>query len=272
MKCSLMCVFEIVHQFVSDGEADSMIAVLFFGLAFPEKGVATTLLCKEHLLQLHAHVCLIWKEGSVPGTAPKRHGRRISNKDKTEYTKEIMCLAAWCKDNNLSINVSKMEELVIDFRKWSGGHAPVCIDGAEVETVEYVKFLGVTITNNLSWSTHVDAMVKKAQQCLYFLRKQNFLLCSLKLESQVDRVVKKAFSMLAFISQSIEYRSWDILLQLYKMLVIDEGRAVDIVYMDFSKAFDKIPHGRLIQKIKMHGTCLDSELACPKKAEDSGGK
>eukprot|EP00061_Rhincodon_typus_P004406 g22496.t1 len=35
--------------------------------------------------------------------------------------------------------------------------------------------------------------------------------------------------------------------------VIDEGRAVDIAYMDFSKAFDKEPHGRLIQKIKMLG-------------------
>eukprot|EP00061_Rhincodon_typus_P008368 g30911.t1 len=37
--------------------------------------------------------------------------------------------------------------------------------------------------------------------------------------SQVDRVVKKAFSTLAFISQSIEYRSWDVLLQLYRRLV-----------------------------------------------------
>eukprot|EP00061_Rhincodon_typus_P010730 g35247.t1 len=35
--------------------------------------------------------------------------------------------------------------------------------------------------------------------------------------------------------------------------VINEGRAVDVIYMDFSKAFDKVPHLRLIQKIKMHG-------------------
>ena len=42
---------------------------------------------------------------------------------------------------------------------------------------------------------------------------------SLKVESQVDRVVKKAFSMLGFIGQNIEYRSWDVLLMLYKTLV-----------------------------------------------------
>eukprot|EP00061_Rhincodon_typus_P013368 g39699.t1 len=35
--------------------------------------------------------------------------------------------------------------------------------------------------------------------------------------------------------------------------VIDEGTAVDVVDMDFSKAFNKVPHGRLIQKIKMLG-------------------
>ena len=32
-------------------------------------------------------------------------------------------------------------------------------------------------------------------------------------------MVKKAFGMLDFISQNIEYRSWDVLLKLYKTLV-----------------------------------------------------
>ena len=41
----------------------------------------------------------------------------------------------------------------------------------------------------------------------------------MKVESQVDRVVKKAFGMLGFIGQNIEYRSWDVLLKLYKTLV-----------------------------------------------------
>eukprot|EP00061_Rhincodon_typus_P007464 g29184.t1 len=35
--------------------------------------------------------------------------------------------------------------------------------------------------------------------------------------------------------------------------MIDDGKAVDVVYMDFSKAFDKVPHGRLVQKVKSHG-------------------
>eukprot|EP00061_Rhincodon_typus_P011123 g35913.t1 len=58
---------------------------------------------------------------------------------------------------DLSVNVSKMKEPVIDFRKWSGGHSPICINIAEVEMVDKVKFLGVMITNNLSWSAHIDS-------------------------------------------------------------------------------------------------------------------
>jgi len=41
----------------------------------------------------------------------------------------------------------------------------------------------------------------------------------LKVMAQVDRMVKKAFSTLAFISQGTEYRSWNIMLELYKSLV-----------------------------------------------------
>ena len=37
--------------------------------------------------------------------------------------------------------------------------------------VESFKFLGVQITNNLSWSPHADTIVKKAHQCLNFLRR-----------------------------------------------------------------------------------------------------
>ena len=36
--------------------------------------------------------------------------------------------------------------------------------------------------------------------------------------------------------------------------MIDEGRAVDVVDMDFSNSFDKVPRGRLMQKVKSHGT------------------
>ena len=34
---------------------------------------------------------------------------------------------------------------------------------------------------------------------------------------------------------------------------VDDGSPVDIIYLDFQKAFDKVPHQRLILKLKSHG-------------------
>ncbi len=95
----------------------------------------------------------------------------ISNRDETNYRSEVSRLAGWCSDNNLSLNVEKTKEIVYDFRRVHSLHAPLTINGATVERVSSTKFLGVHITEDLSWTNNTAALAKKAQQRLYFLRK-----------------------------------------------------------------------------------------------------
>ncbi len=76
----------------------------------------------------------------------------ISNRDETNYRSEVSRLAGWCSDNNLSLNVEKTKEIVVDFRRVHSLHAPLTINGATVERVSSTKFLGVHITEDLSWT------------------------------------------------------------------------------------------------------------------------
>ncbi|KAI3364670.1 hypothetical protein L3Q82_011445 [Scortum barcoo] len=95
----------------------------------------------------------------------------ITKGDETHYRKEVQLLSRWCKDNNLLLNVSKTKEIVVSFQRGHTQHHPLTIDSAAVERVSSTKFLGVHISDDLSWTTNTASLAKKAQQRLYFLRK-----------------------------------------------------------------------------------------------------
>ncbi len=80
-------------------------------------------------------------------------------------------LTSWCQDNCLSLNVSKTKELIVDFRKrQQRPYTPLMISGTPVERVSSFKYLGVNISEDLTWTTHIQTQVKKARQRLYHLR------------------------------------------------------------------------------------------------------
>ncbi len=95
----------------------------------------------------------------------------INNDDEAAYLDEVERLTSWCQDNCLSLNVSKTKELIVDFRKrqqWP--YTPLMISGTPVERVSSFKYLGVNISEDLTWTTRIQTQVKKARQRLYHLR------------------------------------------------------------------------------------------------------
>jgi hypothetical protein len=84
----------------------------------------------------------------------------------TAYREEV-----WCQDNNLSLNMSKTKELIVDYRKRLAEQAPINIDGAVVERAESFRFLGVCITNKLSCLKHTKKVMKRTRQHLFPLRR-----------------------------------------------------------------------------------------------------
>lgn len=95
----------------------------------------------------------------------------ITNEDEMAYRQEVEGLGLWCKENNLILNINKTKEMIVDFRKSGTVPPPLYIDGVAVEMVPSLKYLGVHLSNTLTWRYNTCSIIKKAHQCLYFLRK-----------------------------------------------------------------------------------------------------
>lgn len=95
----------------------------------------------------------------------------ITNSDEMAYRAEIRALAQWIQENNLSLNIDKNKELIVDYRKKDGLHDSISISGTTVEMVTSHKSLGVYITNDIIRNGPIRCMVKKAQQHSFHLRK-----------------------------------------------------------------------------------------------------
>ena len=56
-------------------------------------------------------------------------------------------------------------------------HASYTLEGTDLENVDSIKYLGITIASDLRWSTHVSNVCTKANRTLGFLRR-NLHSCS----------------------------------------------------------------------------------------------
>lgn len=57
-------------------------------------------------------------------------------------SEKVNPVTSWCKANN---RLRKTKEMTVDYRKLQGGgHAPIHVKGAAVETVRCFKFLGIS--------------------------------------------------------------------------------------------------------------------------------
>ncbi len=94
----------------------------------------------------------------------------IQDGDESAYRQEVKELAVWCSLNNLELNTLKTVEMIVDFRRNPPALPPLTIMNSTVTAVESFRFLGTTISQDLKWDNHIDSIVRKAQQRLYFLR------------------------------------------------------------------------------------------------------
>ena len=88
----------------------------------------------------------------------------------TQIQESVDMVGIWTNQNNMRLNSEKCKEMIIDFsRNYSltSGIQSVTIGEQVLERIEHAKMLGVTISNNLTWSKHVDNIVSHAGKPVY---------------------------------------------------------------------------------------------------------
>lgn len=80
--------------------------------------------------------------------------------NETDYNREVSPLVRCYKDNNL-LTMEKMKEMVIDFSRGPTWHPSLTIDGSTLLRLSTIKFMGVHIIDDLSWSINITSLAKR---------------------------------------------------------------------------------------------------------------
>ena len=60
-------------------------------------------------------------------------------------------------------NAGKCKELRIDFKRPTQQFNVPTVNSKEIEQVDSIKMLGITISNTLQWNYHISEIIKKAE-------------------------------------------------------------------------------------------------------------
>lgn len=89
--------------------------------------------------------------------------------DQTALSTYLSAITDWCNSWKMSLNVKKCAQMTIT-RKRDPLEFSYKLNNTALQTVHQFKYLGVTITSNLSWNTHIRIISSIAIQRLWLLR------------------------------------------------------------------------------------------------------
>ena len=95
----------------------------------------------------------------------KLHRTILSAKDCAILQQDLTSLNTWSHESNMKFNASKCKVLTITRKKHEYHLGEV-----NIQRVQEKKDLGVTITKNLTWDSHVTRIVLKANRMLGLLK------------------------------------------------------------------------------------------------------
>ena len=91
-----------------------------------------------------------------------------SHPDIADFQHDIDLVSYWAKANHLTLNSDKSKFMLISHSQTQSCPS-FYLNGIELERVQQYKYLGVWISDNLSWEKHVEYICSKAHHHLGYL-------------------------------------------------------------------------------------------------------
>ena len=98
--------------------------------------------------------------------------------DTVKLQEDIDRFGCWARSWGMRFQPVKCNIMQITRKRIKKINASYSLEGTVLEIIEKIKYLGVTITNDLKWNTHVSNICTKANRTLGFLRR-NLAACPL---------------------------------------------------------------------------------------------
>ena len=123
--------------------------------------------------------------------------------DTMKLHSDIDRLGYWARKSGMRFQPVKHNMMQLTRKRIKKIHASYTLEGTDLENVESIKYLGVTITSDLRWNTHVSNVCTKANRTLEFLRRN--------LYSCPQEVHVKEAAYKGLVRQVLDYGSsvWD---------------------------------------------------------------
>ena len=93
-----------------------------------------------------------------------------SQDDITHLQHDLQCISNWALHNELSFQPVKCENLRIS-RKRNSIDRSYFLNGVKLKTVDASRDLGIFVSKDLHWATHINSIIAKANKMLGFLRR-----------------------------------------------------------------------------------------------------
>ena len=82
---------------------------------------------------------------------------------------EMIKIVDWVNANKLSLNVKKTNYMLFSGKKAHGNEQGIIISQKRIEKTNKAKFLGIMISDNLSWMCHIEYISKKVAKSVGIL-------------------------------------------------------------------------------------------------------